>query len=96
MNTARLNLDFTKVIAPVSGRISRQNIDPGNLVVADNTILTTVVSLDPIYAYFDVDERTTLRFRRLLEAGKVKSAREAKSPCIWAWPTRTTGIRTRA
>ena len=80
LNTTRLNLDFTKVLAPISGRISRQNIDPGNLVVADNTILTTVVSLDPIYAYFDVDERATLRFRRLMEAGKVKSAREGKSP----------------
>jgi RND family efflux transporter MFP subunit len=80
VNTARLNLDFTKVTAPISGRISRQNIDPGNLVVADNTILTTIVSLDPVYAYFDVDERATLRFRRLMEAGKVKSAREGKSP----------------
>jgi RND family efflux transporter MFP subunit len=80
LNTATLNLGFTKVTAPVSGRISRQNIDPGNMVVADTTILTTVVSLDPIYAYFDVDERATLRFRRLMEAGKVKSAREGKAP----------------
>jgi RND family efflux transporter MFP subunit len=80
VNTAKLNLDFTRVTAPISGQISRQNIDPGNLVMADNTILTTVISLDPIYAYFDVDEGTTLRFRRLLEAGKVKSARDVKSP----------------
>jgi RND family efflux transporter MFP subunit len=80
LRLAELNVAFTKVTSPISGRISRQNIDPGNLVVADNTILTTVVSLDPIYAYFDVDEGTTLRFRRLLEAGKVKSARDAKSP----------------
>jgi RND family efflux transporter MFP subunit len=80
LNTTRLNLVFTKVTAPISGRISRQDIDPGNLVVADTTILTTIVSLDPIYAYFDVDERATLRFRRLLEAGKVKSAREGKAP----------------
>ncbi len=81
-NTAKLNLDFTKVTAPISGRISRQNIDPGNLVMANVTILTTIVSLDPIYAYFDVDERATLRFRRLLEAGKVKSAREGKAPVL--------------
>jgi RND family efflux transporter MFP subunit len=80
VNTTKLNLDFTQVTAPISGRISRQNIDPGNLVMADNTILTTVVSMDPIYAYFDVDEGTTLRFRRLIEAGKVKSARDVKSP----------------
>ena len=56
LNTAALNLGFTKVTAPISGRISRQNIDPGNMVVADTTILTTIVSLDPMYAYFDVDE----------------------------------------
>jgi RND family efflux transporter MFP subunit len=80
LRLAELNVAFTKVTAPISGRISRQNIDPGNLVVADNTILTTVVSLDPIYAYFDVDEGTTLRFRRLIEAGKVQSARDVKSP----------------
>jgi RND family efflux transporter MFP subunit len=80
LRLSELNVAFTKVTSPISGRISRQNIDPGNLVVADNTILTTVVSLDPIYAYFDVDEGTTLRFRRLLEAGKVKSARDVKSP----------------
>ena len=80
LHTARLNLDLTKVTAPISGRISRQNIDPGNMVMADDTVLTTIVSLDPIYAYFDVDERATLRFRRLLEAGKVKSAREGKPP----------------
>ena len=82
LNTSRLNLGFTKVTAPISGRISRQDIDPGNMVVADTTILTTIVSLDPIYAYFDVDERATLRFRRLLDAGKVKSAREGKAPVL--------------
>jgi RND family efflux transporter MFP subunit len=82
LNTAKLNLSFTNVTSPISGRISRQNIDPGNMVVADTTILTTVVSQDPIYAYFDVDERATLRFRRLLQAGKVKSAREGKAAVL--------------
>ena len=82
LNTSRLNLGFTKVTAPISGRISRQDIDPGNMVVADTTILTTIVSLDPIYAYFNVNERATLRFRRLLEAGKVKSAREGKASVL--------------
>jgi RND family efflux transporter MFP subunit len=74
--TARLNLDFTTVHAPISGRISRQLIDPGNLVRADETPLTMLVSQDPIYCYFDVDERTTLRVRRLIETGRVKSARD--------------------
>jgi len=79
LHTADLNLKWTHVTAPISGRISRQNIDPGNMVTADTTVLTTLVSLDPIYAYFDVDEANTLRFRRLMEAGKVKSAREGKA-----------------
>ncbi len=82
VQTAKLNLDWTVVTAPISGRISWQRIDPGNLVQADNTILTTIVSLDPVYAYFYVDERSMLRFRRLLRAGKVKSAQEARLPVL--------------
>lgn len=69
---AQLDLDFTKVVAAVSGRISRRYIDPGNLVKADDTLLTTIVSLDPIYAYFDADERTTLKLQRLVRAQKIK------------------------
>jgi multidrug efflux system membrane fusion protein len=57
---AKLYLDFTRVTAPLSGRISRRLVDPGNLVNADQTILTTIVTEDPMYAYFDVDERTYL------------------------------------
>jgi RND family efflux transporter MFP subunit len=57
---AKLYLEYTRVIAPLSGRISRRNVDPGNLVNADTTILTTMVTESPIYAYFDVDERTYL------------------------------------
>ena len=57
---AALYLSYTKVVAPLSGRISRRNVDPGNLVKADDTILTTIVADDPVYAYFDVDERTYL------------------------------------
>ena len=80
VETARLNLGFTKISAPVTGRISRQMIDPGNLVLADNTILTTLVTLDPIYAYFDVDERTLLRIRRLIQQGRAQSARVTTVP----------------
>lgn len=57
---AKLYLDYTHVVAPVTGRVSRRNVDPGNLVKADDTLLTTVVSDSPLYAYFDVDERTYL------------------------------------
>ena len=71
--SAGLNLGFTKVAAPISGRISRRNVDPGNLVKADDTLLTTIVALDPVYAYVDVDERTMLRLRRLEADAKVKT-----------------------
>jgi RND family efflux transporter MFP subunit len=60
LNRCKLYVDFTKVTAPWSGRISRRLVDPGNLVLADNTILTTLVTEDPLYAYFDVNERTYL------------------------------------
>ena len=75
-------LEWTDVVSPISGRISRQMIDPGNLVKADDTVLSTVVSQDPIYAYFDVDERTTSRVQGMLEAGKVQSARDVHVP-VW-------------
>jgi RND family efflux transporter MFP subunit len=55
---AQLYLDFCHVTAPLSGRASFRYVDPGNLITADTTILTTIVSEDPVYAYFDVDERT--------------------------------------
>jgi RND family efflux transporter MFP subunit len=74
--TAQLNLDFTKVYAPFDGRLSRRMVDPGNVVKADDTALTTIVRLDPIYIYFDVDERTMLKVRRLVRKGDVKSYRE--------------------
>jgi RND family efflux transporter MFP subunit len=57
---ARIYLDYTRVTAPLSGRISRRLVDPGNLVNADQTVLTTIVTENPVYAYFDVDERTYL------------------------------------
>ena len=59
-NRAKLYVDYTKVKAPWSGRISRRMVDPGNLVNADNTVLTTMVTENPLYAYFDVNERTYL------------------------------------
>ncbi|MBI3864706.1 MAG: efflux RND transporter periplasmic adaptor subunit [Planctomycetia bacterium] len=68
---AKLNLSFTQVRAPLSGRISRRSIDPGNLVKADDTSVTSIVSLDPVYAYFDLDERTMLQLKRLIREGKI-------------------------
>jgi multidrug efflux system membrane fusion protein len=62
---AKLNLDFTKVTAAIDGKLSRTQADEGNLVNAGGgeTLLTTLVSIDPIYVYFNVDERSLLRYR---------------------------------
>jgi len=65
--TARLNLEFTKIRAPIDGRIGRELITEGNLVSgggADATRLTFIVSTDPVYVYVDADERSALRYRR--------------------------------
>src|SRR5690242_12210758 len=65
LQTARLNLEWTTVRAPISGRVGRAQVTPGNLVQAGSgnaTPLTTVVSLDPIYVYFDGDEQTYLKY----------------------------------
>jgi RND family efflux transporter MFP subunit len=61
---AEQNLSYTQIKAPFSGRISRRYVDPGNLVKADETSLTSIVQLNPIHAYFDVDDRTLLEIRR--------------------------------
>jgi len=63
---ARLDLDFTKVDAPIAGKASRTQVTVGNLVNAGDgeTLLTTIVSVDPMYVYFDVDERALLRYRK--------------------------------
>jgi RND family efflux transporter MFP subunit len=76
-DVAKLNLEFTKVKSPFDGQIGRRLIDIGNLVKADDTQLTTIVALDPIYAYFEVDERTSLQIRRLIAKKKMASVRES-------------------
>ena len=81
VKTAQLNLGFTQVKAPLAGRISRTMLDPGNLVKADDSILTTLVTLDPIFAYFEVDERTLLSMRRYVQQGKAEGE-EKEVPVI--------------
>ena len=78
--TARLNLGFTEIHAPMAGRIGRKLISEGNLVTADQTLLTTIVSLDPIYFYFDVDERSFLAYQRTLQIGTVSDANQNRLP----------------
>ena len=70
---AALNLSFTDVISPIDGVVSRNLLTVGNLVTQDQTLLTTVVSEDPIYAYFDIDEVTLLRAQQLVKAGKIEA-----------------------
>lgn len=66
LDMAQLNLDFTRVTAPIDGRASRAMITAGNLVTAGDSasVLTTLVSLDKVYVYFDVDEATFLRYQQ--------------------------------
>ncbi len=79
---ATLSLEFTRVTAPISGRISRTAITEGNLVTADSTLLTTIVSMHPMYAYFDVDERSMLRYQQLTRARKQHNARVPRVPVL--------------
>ncbi|MCE9565173.1 MAG: efflux RND transporter periplasmic adaptor subunit [Planctomycetes bacterium] len=77
LELAETNLKFTHIAAPFSGRLSKRMVDPGNLVKADDTMLTTIVALDPIYVAFDIDERTVMRLRDLIKKGEIKSSRES-------------------
>jgi RND family efflux transporter MFP subunit len=78
----QLNLDFTKVLAPIDGRADKADVTQGNLVSAnliDATVLTNLVRLDPMYVYFNADELTILRALRRIREGKMPS-REEKAP----------------
>jgi RND family efflux transporter MFP subunit len=79
-NSALLNMDFTQVKSPIQGRISRQLVTRGNLVQADSTVLTTVVSVDPIYAYFNVDERTVQKIFHQIKRGELQDPRAFAVP----------------
>lgn len=77
---AQQNLDWTVIRAPFDGRVSRRLVDPGNDVIGDNTILASVLELDKLYAYFDVDERTLLKIGALLPGGKVPADAASRFP----------------
>ena len=82
VNQAQLNLDYTRVTAPVSGRMGRHEVSVGNLIMGgtsgDTTLLTTIVSLDPIWLIFNVSEGEGMIYKRLIQKGEVKSARDNK------------------
>jgi multidrug efflux system membrane fusion protein len=76
----QLDLDFCRVTAPIDGAVSRNHSTAGNLVTQDQTLLTTIVGRDPMYAYFDVDERTFLSLLRAIRDGKIKAAKAGEVP----------------
>lgn len=73
--SARLDLQFTQVRAPISGRAGRALVTVGNLAQADSSVLTTLVSMDPVHVYFETDEQTYLRYNALTRAGDRDGAR---------------------
>ncbi len=83
LKAAQLNIEFTHVLAPIGGRVSRHLVSVGNLVQGSDsgaTLLTSIVSLDPIYIYFDMDEATYVRNNRLYFEGKRPSSRDTPNP----------------
>ncbi len=79
LTQARLNLEFTNITAPVDGRTSRANVTEGNLVNVGDPILTTVVSTDRVYAYFDASEALYLKYMRAAREGTRPSSRDTPS-----------------
>ena len=85
LKAAQLNIEFSHVVAPIGGRVSRHLVSVGNLVQGSDaggasTLLTSIVSLDPIYIYFDMDEATYQKNNRLYFEGKRPSSRENPNP----------------
>lgn len=76
---AKLNVDFSRVVAPISGRVGAALITTGNLV-DPSALLTTMVSLDPIHVLFEGDERTFLRYQEQTRDGARPSARGDGNP----------------
>jgi RND family efflux transporter MFP subunit len=88
LDTAQLNLQWTRVTAPISGRVSRQYVQPGNLVNGGSsqgqaTLLTTIVAIDPLYCYINVPERAALRYQEMVAEEKQANVASAHIPCYF-------------
>jgi multidrug efflux pump subunit AcrA (membrane-fusion protein) len=94
IRSAELNVGFTRITAPLAGRISNHQVSVGNLSSGSDSAttpaLTTIVSLDPIYFYFDMSEGDYLTYQRATAAGKLDSA-APRPPSMCASPTRRSG-----
>jgi RND family efflux transporter MFP subunit len=84
VNQAQLNLDYTRVLAPVSGRVGKHEVSVGNLIMGGTggggtpTLLTTLVSLDPIWLSVNVSEGDGMTYKRLVQRGEIKSPRDSQ------------------
>lgn len=87
VTAAKLNLEFTRITAPITGRVSRAVVTAGNLVTGGSTqatLLTTLVSIDPIYVTFEGDEQVYLKYTELARRGDRPSSRDAANPVLMA------------
>ena len=82
LTQAELNLGFTRVRAPFAGRAGEALVKPGNIVTPNESLLTTLVSVDPVYVSFTGDERAYLRYQDLARAGNRQSSRDAPNPVL--------------
>lgn len=87
LELARLKLSYTRVESPITGRVSRALFTEGNFVAEGQTILTSIVSTDQVYAYFDADEQTYLKYVKLNKEGSRPSSREHENPVLMGLAT---------
>ncbi len=83
VHSSELDVEFTQIHSPITGRISRKLVSEGNFITGGSgsgTLLTTIVSIDPIYFYFDISEADFLKYKRLSESGARPSSRETPNP----------------
>lgn len=86
MKIYKLNLDFTRVVAPISGQVSRRYLSIGNLVNQDQTLLTTIVTLDPMNVYFDMEEPVLIRIREAINAKRLKLPEDGEMKVLVGLP----------
>ena len=77
---AELNLSFTRITSPINGRIGAAMVKPGNLVSPGSSLLSTVVTMDPIYVTFEGDEQVYLKYQAMSQNGQRPSSRDARNP----------------
>jgi RND family efflux transporter MFP subunit len=82
LQSAQLNLSYSRIVAPIAGRVSRANVTAGNLVGASEPVLTTIVSTDRVYAYFDASEAVYLKYARAAREGTRASSRETANAVL--------------